>query len=113
MIKANLPISTIYGDTVVPVEVLGSGPRPGTAHVQAMNGMEPFTKFSPGGSYQDHNSVVLIPRLKDVHIEAEPGTKRLEELETDDDTEISIPERCLPTEWVTEDDDDNPFPHTP
>ena len=45
------------------VEVLGKGPRPGTAWVHALNGLEPFTKISHGGPYQDSPSIVLIPRL--------------------------------------------------
>ena len=72
MVKAEITLGTCYGDAVIPVEVLGKGPRPGTAWVRALNGLEPFTKISHGGPYQDSTSVVLIPHLRDVRIESDP-----------------------------------------
>ena len=73
MVKAEITLGTCYGDAVIPVEVLGKGPRPGTAWVRALNGLEPFTKISHGGPFQDSTSVVLIPHLRDVRIESDPG----------------------------------------
>ena len=69
MIKAEITISTCYGEAVIPVEVLGVGPRPGTAWVKALNGLEPFTKISHGGPFQDSSALVSIPRLQNVCIE--------------------------------------------
>ncbi|OJX40188.1 MAG: hypothetical protein BGO78_14525 [Chloroflexi bacterium 44-23] len=69
MVKAEITIGTCYGDAIIPVEVLGKGPRPGTVWVRALNGLEPFTKISHGGPYQDRISIVLVPHLRDVHIE--------------------------------------------
>lgn len=69
MLKAEITIGTCYGEAVIPVEVLGMGPRPGTAWVRALNGLQPFTRHSHGGSSQDNTTVVLIPHLKDVRVE--------------------------------------------
>lgn len=50
MVVGKITLQTEYGDAEIPVEVLGKGPRPGTAWVRALNGLEPFTKMSHGGS---------------------------------------------------------------
>jgi len=73
MVKAEITVGTCYGDVIIPVEVLGKGPRPGTAWVRALNGLEPFTKISHGGPFQDSTSIVLIPHLREVHIENDPA----------------------------------------
>src|SRR5512133_3274529 len=71
MVVGKITLQTEYGVAEIPVEVLGKGPRPGTAWVRALGGREPFTKMSHGGPYQDDTSVVGIPSLREVHIEVE------------------------------------------
>lgn len=73
MIQAEITIQTCYGEAIIPVKVLGSGPRPGTAHVQALNGLAPFTRISHGGPYQESRAVVCIPNLRDIHEVPEPA----------------------------------------
>ena len=69
MVIGEITVSTCYGDCNIPVEILGKGPRPGTAWVRALNGLTPFTRMSHGGPYQDDTAVWHIPRLRNVHIE--------------------------------------------
>jgi len=83
MIKAEITISTCYGEAVIPVEVLGVGPRPGTAWVQALNGLEPFTKISHGGPFQDSSALVSIPRLRNVCIKTSLAELPREEVATE------------------------------
>lgn len=71
MVVGKITLQTEYGAAEIPVEVLGKGPRSGTAWVRALGGREPFTKMSHGGPYQDDTSVVAIPHLREVHIEVE------------------------------------------
>ncbi len=84
MITAQMSISTIYGDQLIPVEVLKKGPRPGTAWVRALGDLQPFLKFSPGGPFQDATAVVLIPYLRDVHFEEETAALTILEKESGD-----------------------------
>lgn len=100
MIKAEITVGTCYGDVVIPVEVLGKGPRPGTAWVRALNGLEPFTKISHGGPFQDSTSIVLIPHLREVHIEKDPDESIEEELLQEDGIEVQLPisEERIPVE---------------
>ena len=67
MVVGKITVSTCYGDAEIPVEVLGKGPRPGTAWVRALNGLEPFTKMSHGGPYQDDTSGADL-YIRDVHV---------------------------------------------
>jgi len=77
MIIATINIGTICGDQLVPVEVLRKGPRPKTAWVRALGGLQPFLKYSPGGPFQDDTSVVPTPHLRDVHLaERSPAEDR-------------------------------------
>ncbi|MDD5371164.1 MAG: hypothetical protein PHQ40_18945 [Anaerolineaceae bacterium] len=69
MVVGMITIGTCYGDADIPVELLGKGPRPGTAWVKALGGLEPFTKISHGGPYQDDTLVVPLPFVRDVHLE--------------------------------------------
>ena len=69
MIVGEITVSTCYGDAVIVVEILGKGPRPGTAWVKALGGLEPFTKMSHGGPYQDDTAVWHTHHLRNVHIE--------------------------------------------
>lgn len=100
MVKAEITVGTCYGDVVIPVEVLGKGPRPGTAWVRALNGLEPFTKISHGGPFQDSTSIVLIPHLREVHIEKDPDDSIEEELLQEDGIEVQLPisEERIPVE---------------
>ncbi|GAP21887.1 hypothetical protein [Leptolinea tardivitalis] len=100
MVKAEITVGTCYGDVVIPVEVLGKGPRPGTAWVRALNGLEPFTKISHGGPFQDSTSIVLIPHLREVHIEKDPDESIEEELLQEDGIEVQLPisEKRIPVE---------------
>ena len=66
MIKAEITLSTCYGQTVIPVEVLDLGPRPGTVWVLALDGLHPFTRISHGGPCQNSSAVIGIPRLRNV-----------------------------------------------
>jgi hypothetical protein len=91
MVKAEITVGTCYGDVVIPVEVLKKGSRPGTAWVRALNGLEPFTKTSQGGPFQDSTSIVLIPHLREVHIEKDPEQGRNEELTQENGIEIQLP----------------------
>lgn len=69
MVVGEITVSTCYGDSVIAVEVLGKGPRPGTAWVKALDGLEPFTKMSHGGPYQDDTAVWSTHHLRNVHVE--------------------------------------------
>jgi len=69
MVIGEITVSTCYGDAVIAVEILGKGPRPGTTWVKALGGLEPFTKMSHGGPYQDDTAVWSTHHLRNVHIE--------------------------------------------
>ncbi len=73
MVVGMITIGTCYGDADVPVELLGKGPRPGTAWVKALGGLQPFTKISHGGPYQDDTLVIQLSLVRDVHLERESG----------------------------------------
>ena len=78
MVVGMIKVSTCYGVADIPVEIRGKGPRPGTAWVTALNGLQPFTKISHGGPYQDNTAVVLIPNIRDVHLEPDPDEEQNE-----------------------------------
>jgi hypothetical protein len=98
MVTARITVSTCYGDADISVEVLGKGPRPGTAWVKALDGLQPFTKMSHGGPYQDDTAVVLIPHLRDVHLELDPVEERSEEII--EQPEVRVP--ILAPDWFLE-----------
>jgi hypothetical protein len=104
MVKAEITISTCYGDAVIPVKVLGKGPRPGTAWVQALDGQEPFTRISHGGPYQDSTSIVLIPHLRDIRIEIEPDEEIIDEPVQENGIEVHLPasDQHIPADWFLE-----------
>jgi hypothetical protein len=79
MVVGMITIGTCYGDADIPVELLEKGPRPDTAWVKALGGLQPFTKISHGGPYQDDTIVIPLPLIRDVHIEREPGEEPIEE----------------------------------
>lgn len=104
MVKAEITIGTCYGDAIIPVEVLGKGPRPGTVWVRALNGLEPFTKISHGGPYQDSTTVVFIPHLRDVRVENDPEVEQIFETIAQGELEVQISpqDHLLPADWFLE-----------
>ena len=89
MVVGMITIGTCYGDADIPVELLGKGPRPGTAWVKALNGMQPFTKISHGGPFQDDTIVISLPFVRDIHLEKDPDEESGEEI--NGDTKIIVP----------------------
>ena len=85
MIVGNMTVGTPVGEIAVRVELRGSGPRPGTVWIQALDGLKPFTKPSHGGPYQDDTLVVPLQVLREIHMEAGP------------DEELAL---LLPAEWL-------------
>ena len=71
MVVGEITVSTCYGDAVIPVEILGKGPRSGTAWVRALNDLAPFTRMSHGGPYQDDTAVWSIPTIRNVQVVGE------------------------------------------
>ncbi len=69
MIVGEITVRTCYGDAAIAVEILGKGPRPGTTWVKALDGLQPFTKMSHGGPFQDDTSLWHTHHLRNVHIE--------------------------------------------
>lgn len=104
MVKAIITIGTCYGDADIPVEVLGKGPRPGTAWVRALYGLEPFTKHSHGGPFQDSTSLVLIPHLRDIQVESDPDEELIEEpaQENEIKVQLPVPDQSVPEDWFLE-----------
>jgi len=104
MVKAKITIGTCYGDADIPVEVLGMGPRLGTTWVRALDGMQPFTKNSHGGPYQDSTSIVLIPHLKDIQIEGDLVEELTEEpaQEKGIKVQLPVPDQSIPADWFLE-----------
>jgi len=91
-----ITITTCYGDTDIAVELLGKGSQPGTARVRALNHLEPFTKISHGGPYQDSKAVVLTQNLRDVRLAPDP-------VEPDDEIPVETPDGFLPAaDWFLE-----------
>jgi hypothetical protein len=78
MLIAEITVGSCYGEAIIPVEILGKGPRSGTVRVQALNGLMPFTRFSHGGPTQDCTSTVLVPKLRDIHRVNDTGEELLE-----------------------------------
>lgn len=78
MVVGTIKVSTCYGIVDIQVEIRRKGPYPGTAWVTALNGLEPFTKTSHGGPYQDSTAVVHIPNIRDVHLEPDPDEEQNE-----------------------------------
>ena len=98
MVVATIALTTPLGDAQIPVEVLGKGPRAGTAWVQALGGLEPFTRMSHGGPTQMGTAVIPLPMLQDIHIEEDPI-----EQEGEDQTEKPQSETpILAPDWFLE-----------
>jgi hypothetical protein len=91
MVVGMITINTCYGNADIPVELLGEGPRPGTVWVTALNGLQPFTKISHGGPYQDSTTVVPLPFLRDVHLEKDPEEEQGEEITEELVVKVPIP----------------------
>ena len=80
MVVGMITVATCYGDADIPVELLGKGPRPGTAWVKALDGLQPFTKISHGGPYQDDKVVIPLLFVRDVHLEKDPDDELIKEI---------------------------------
>ena len=105
MVVGRITIGTCTGNADIPVEILGKGPRPGTAWVKALEGLQPFTKMSHGGPCQDNTALVLVPNLRDVHLEQEALDEQVEEMPKEPffDAPILVPGRYNPAEdWFLE-----------
>ncbi len=98
MVVGLITIGTCYGAADIPVELLGKGPRPGTAWVKALGGLQPFTKSSHGGPYQDDTLVVPLLLVRDVHFEKDPEKDLGEEFTKDACVEAPI----LALDWYLE-----------
>jgi hypothetical protein len=70
MLTAQMTIVDLSGRSVIAVEILDKGPRPGTAWVRALGGITPFTRYTHGGPTQEDTALVLLPHL--VHLEVIP-----------------------------------------
>ena len=105
MVVGMITIGTCYGDANIPVELLGKGPRPGTAWVKALNGMQPFTKISHGGPFQDDTIVVPLIVVRGVHLEKDPDEESGEEIYVDTNIKAPIPapdRYILAEDWFLE-----------
>ena len=69
MRTAQIDFSDISGSALITVEVLQSGPRPGTIWVRALGGLKPFTRYTHGGPSQEETALVNLPSLKDLQDE--------------------------------------------
>ncbi len=87
MVVGRITITTCYGVATIPVELLGKGSRPGMVRIKALGGLQPFTKISHGGPYQDDTLVIPLPFVRDVHLERDPD----EELDEEFNEEPKIP----------------------
>jgi hypothetical protein len=105
MVIGRITISTCNGNADIPVEILGKGPRPGTAWVKALEGLHPFTRMSHGGPCQENTAVILIPSLRGVHLEQDAVDEQVEEITKKPviETPILAPDRYLPAgDWFLE-----------
>jgi len=59
-----MTVVDISGSALITVEVLKTGPRPGTLWVRALGGLKPFTRFTHGGPVQDGTALVILPQLR-------------------------------------------------
>ena len=105
MVVGRITIGNCNGNVEIPVEILGKGPRPGTAWVKALEGLHPFTKMSHGGPCQEDTAVVLVPNLRDVHLEEDVVDEQVEGLPEAPviDTLILTPDCYIPAQdWFLE-----------
>jgi len=86
MLVGIITLGTGYGDADIPVELLGKGPRPGTAWVRALGGLQPFTKISHGGPCPDDTTLIPLPFLRDVHLERDTDEEQGEEFNVQPNT---------------------------
>jgi hypothetical protein len=101
MVVGKITLDTCYGVVEIPVEILGVGPRPGTAWVQALGGLHPFTRISHGGPFQSDSAVVLLPNLRDVQVTEGPEEGAIE-YEPDTEVPIPVPEWVPAPDWFLE-----------
>jgi hypothetical protein len=98
MVVGMITIATCYGDADIPVELLGKGPRPGTAWVKALNGLQPFTKISHGGPYQDNTILIPLPLVRAIHLEKDPNEEQEKEIAAEPIDKVL----SLPLDWFLE-----------
>lgn len=98
MVVGMITIYNCYGDAEIQVELLGKGPRPGTAWVKALGDLEPFTKTSHGGPYQDSTNLVSLASLRDVHLEKRLDRKSINLIVVE--PEVTHPVQAL--DWFLE-----------
>ena len=75
MIFGTITINTCYGEANLSVEVLGEGPRPGTAWVKALGGLEPFTRISHGGPFQSNTAIFPMASIRNLFVQKDPARK--------------------------------------
>ncbi len=105
MIVGMITIGTCYGDVDIPVQLIGKGPRPETVWVKALGGLQPFTKISHGGPYQDDTIIFSLPMVRNVHLEREQDNEqsRKKEEKTKEEASISAPDQNISTmDWTLE-----------
>ncbi len=101
MVVGMITITTCYGVAAIPVELLGKGSRPGMVRIKALGGLQPFTKISHGGPYQDDTLVVPLPLVREVHLEENPDEDLGEEF--NEKPNILAPDRYIPKgDWFLE-----------
>jgi hypothetical protein len=102
MVTGEINMSTCYGEAVIPVELLDIGPRPGTVWVRALNGLEPFTRVSHGGPFQDDTVVWSIPKVLNVHTEDEEEHSVEVDLEQSVQPELESDQAIPVDDWFLE-----------
>lgn len=68
MLTAQMAIVDLSGRSVITVEILNKGPRPGTAWVRALGGLTPFMRYTHGGPSQEDTALVLLPHLDHLQV---------------------------------------------
>jgi hypothetical protein len=101
MVVGKITLDTCYGMVEIPVEILGAGPRPGTAWVQALDGLHPFTRISHGGPFQSDSAVVLLPNLHEILVEEDPAEVTTEN-EPVTEVPIPVPDWVPAPDWFLE-----------
>jgi hypothetical protein len=101
MVVANITVSTFTGKVQIAVEVLGKGPYPGTAWVQTLNGLQPFTRQTHGGPCQEDSAVVALLRLCEVRI-VEEHPESIEKTISSAVQWFEEPQPVFPEDWFHE-----------
>ncbi len=105
MIVGMITIGTCYGDADIPVQLIGKGPRPETVWIKALGGLQPFTKISHGGPYQDDTIVFPLPMVRNVHLERDQDNEqsRKNEEKTKEEASTPVPDQNISAlDWTLE-----------